>query len=142
MHGVIAKQFALDLSQKLSTLYYTDNTAPYFCAELVSVWKIPSDNREHFAGKSQRQGRCEKLPAFVCTSGRASSARSQQARILYGDKQDALAQISAAVEKYPLIATLVIPGDQVSEARIKVKTPGNLLYVNYHKLADRRKKEE
>ena len=66
----------------------------------------------------------------------------QQARILYGDKQDALAQISAAVEKYPLIATLVIPGDQVSEARIKVKTPGNLLYVNYHKLADRRKKEE
>lgn len=83
-----------------------------------------------------------KAPAFVCTSGRASSARSSQARILYGDKQDALAQISAAVEKYPLIATLVIPGDQVSEARIKVKTPGNLLYVNYHKLADRRKKEE
>ena len=27
MHGVIAKQFALDLSQKLSTLYYTDNRA-------------------------------------------------------------------------------------------------------------------
>ena len=49
MHGVIAKQFALDLSRKLSTLYYTDNTAPYFCAELVSVWKIPSVNREAFA---------------------------------------------------------------------------------------------
>ena len=49
MHGVIGKQFALDLSQKLSTLYYTDNTAPYFCAELVSVWKIPSVNREAFA---------------------------------------------------------------------------------------------
>ena len=65
-----------------------------------------------------------------------------QEGFLYGDKQDALAQISAAVEKYPLIATLVIPGDQVSEARIKVKTPGNLLYVNYHRLADRRKKEE
>ena len=121
MHGVIAKQFALDLSQKLSTLYYTDNTAPYFCAELVSVWKS--------AGFCMYIG-----PSIVGTI--------QQARILYGDKQDALAQISAAVEKYPLIATLVIPGDQVSEARIKVKTPGNLLYVNYHKLADRRKKEE
>ena len=36
----------------------------------------------------------------------------------------------------------ILYGDQVSEARIKVKTPGNLLYVNYHKLADRRKKEE
>ena len=49
MHGVIGKQFALDLSQKLSTLYYTDNTAPYFCAEVVSVWKIPSVNREAFS---------------------------------------------------------------------------------------------
>ncbi len=80
-----------------------------------------------------------KAPVFVCTSGRASSARSSRRVFCNGDKQDALAQISAAVEKYPLIATLVIPGDQVSEARIKVKTPGNLLYVNYHKLADRRK---
>ena len=92
-------------------------------------------------GKSQRQGRCEKRRLLYVH--RAEHRRTiQQARILYGDKQDALAQISAAVEKYPLIATLVIPGDQVSEARIKVKTPGNLLYVNYHKLADRRKKEE
>lgn len=38
-----------EIKQKLSTLYYTDNTAPYFCAELVSVWKIPSVNREAFA---------------------------------------------------------------------------------------------
>lgn len=60
MHGVIAKQFALDLSQKLSTLYYTDNTAPYFCAELVSVWKSPVSTGRHLHGKSQRQGRCEK----------------------------------------------------------------------------------
>ena len=49
MHSVIAKQFALDLSQKLSTLYKTDNPAPYLCAEMVTVWKIPSVNREAFA---------------------------------------------------------------------------------------------
>ncbi len=61
MHGVIAKQFALDLSQKLSTLYYTDNTTPYFCAELVSVWKIPSVNRGGICMvKAKGQGRCEK----------------------------------------------------------------------------------
>ena len=80
-----------------------------------------------------------KSAGFCMYIGPSIVGTIQQARILYGDKQDALAQISAAVEKYPLIATLVIPGDQ---ARIKVKTPGNLLYVNYHKLADRRKKEE
>lgn len=83
-----------------------------------------------------------KSAGFCMYIGPSIVGTIQQARILYGDKQDALAQISAAVEKYPLIATLVIPGDHVSEARIKVKTPGNLLYVNYHKLADRRKKEE
>lgn len=83
-----------------------------------------------------------KSAGFCMYIGPSIVGAIQQARILYGDKQDALAQISAAVEKYPLIATLVIPGDQVPEARIKVKTPGNLLYVNYHKLADRRKKEE
>ena len=86
-------------------------------------------------GKSKRQSRCEKRRLLYVGT-------IQQARILYGDKQAALTQLSAAVEKYPLIASLVIPGDQVSEARIKVKTPGNLLYVNYHKLADRKKKEE
>ena len=83
-----------------------------------------------------------KSAGFCMYLGPSIIGTIQQARILCGDKQDALAQISAAVEKYPLIASLVIPGDQVSEARIKVKTPGNLLYVNYHKLADRRKKEE
>ena len=83
-----------------------------------------------------------KSAGFCMYIGPSIVGTIQQARILYGDKQDALAQISAAVEKYPLIATLVIPGDQVSDARIKAKTPGNLLYVNYHKLADRRKKEE
>ena len=70
-----------------------------------------------------------KSAGFCMYIGPSIVGTIQQARILY-------------VEKYPLIATLVIPGDQVSEARIKVKTPGNLLYVNYHKLADRRKKEE
>lgn len=62
-----------------------------------------------------------KSAGFCMYIGPSIVGTIQQARILYGDKQDALAQISAAVEKYPLIATLVIPGDQVSEARIKVK---------------------
>lgn len=83
-----------------------------------------------------------KSAGFCMYLGPSIIGTIQQARILQGDKPDALAQISEATRKYPLIASLIIPGDQVSEARIKVKTPGNLLYVNYHKLADRKKKEE
>lgn len=43
---VLANQFQLDLSEKLSALFYTDSTAPYFCAEMLSTWKIPSIERE------------------------------------------------------------------------------------------------
>ena len=35
----------------------------------------------------------------------------------------------------PLIAQLVVDGETLPVDRIKVKTPGNLLYVTYHKLA-------
>lgn len=75
-----------------------------------------------------------KSAGFCMYIGPSIVGTIQQARILYGDKQDALAQISAAVEKYPLIATLVIPGDQVSEARIKVKTPGMRSVAGCHTL--------
>ena len=44
--SVLANQFHLDLSEKLSTMFYTDSTAPYFCAEMISTWKIPPVNRE------------------------------------------------------------------------------------------------
>lgn len=54
--GKIARQKGQYFEQRLDSTFdyyrergYTDNTAPYFCAELVSVWKIPSVNREAFA---------------------------------------------------------------------------------------------
>jgi hypothetical protein len=39
------------------------------------------------------------------------------------------------IAQYPLIASLVVSDETLPTDRIKVKTPGNLLYVNYHKLA-------
>jgi hypothetical protein len=49
-------------------------------------------------------------------------------------KDQAVASLSAAVEKYPQIATLIVPGGSLPEDRIKVKTPGNLLSVSYSRL--------
>ena len=43
---VIGDQFALDLEAKLETLCYPDDTAPYFAGEMVSVWKLPTVERE------------------------------------------------------------------------------------------------
>lgn len=59
----------------------------------------------------------------------------QNGTVIRGSKEDAVAAVAPAVEKYPLVRSLIVPGDTLGADRIKVNTPGNLLYVNYHKLA-------
>lgn len=54
-------------------------------------------------------------------------------------KAEALNEIAFALERYPLIQTLVVSGATYPDDRIKVKTPGNLLYVHYQQLLARRK---
>lgn len=58
----------------------------------------------------------------------------QSGTVYRGEKKDVLKTIASAIEKYPLISSLVVSDKTLSEDRIKVNTPGNLLYVNYHKL--------
>jgi len=43
---VIGNQYALDLSAKLESLVYPDDTAPYYAGEIVSRWKLPAVERE------------------------------------------------------------------------------------------------
>lgn len=64
----------------------------------------------------------------------------QSGTIYPGDREKALAAIAPAVELHPTIAHLVVTGDTLPEDRIKVKTPGNLLYVQYKQLASGKKK--
>jgi hypothetical protein len=69
-----------------------------------------------------------------------------QANTIYrGDRAHALEEAQAAVRKYPLVKTLIVSGDYLPEARLKVKTSGNALHANYVKLAgqvkDGRRKE-
>ena len=59
----------------------------------------------------------------------------QRGTIYRGSRQEVLDALAPAIEKHPLIASLVVSDATLPEDRIKVKTPGNLLYVNYHKLA-------
>lgn len=57
--------------------------------------------------------------------------------IFRGDRAHALAEAQKAIEKQPLVKTLIVSGDYLPDARIKVKTPGNALYANYRKIAGR-----
>lgn len=62
----------------------------------------------------------------------------QHGAILNGTRDEALASIAPVVEKYRLAASLVVTDETIAEDRVKVKTPGNLLYVNYRKLSGKK----
>jgi hypothetical protein len=59
----------------------------------------------------------------------------QTGSIYRGTREDAHKAAAAAIEKHPLVKTLIVSGDALPEARLKVKAPGNVLYANYKKLA-------
>ena len=47
----------------------------------------------------------------------------------------ALQTAAPAIEKYPLVRTLIVSGDALPTARRMLKESGNALYANYQKLA-------
>jgi len=54
--------------------------------------------------------------------------------IYRGDRAHALEEAKAAIEAQPLVKTLIVSGDFLPKARLKVKTPGNALYASYQKI--------
>lgn len=59
----------------------------------------------------------------------------QTGTIYRGTRKEALDKAAEAIAAQPLVKTLIVSGDALPSARIKVKTPGNVLYANYQKLA-------
>ena len=59
----------------------------------------------------------------------------QRGTIYRGGRKEVLDSLAPVIEQHPLIASLVVSDETLPADRIKVKTPGNLLYVNDHKLA-------
>lgn len=72
---------------------------------------------------------------FCCYIGPTILGVIQSGTIYPGSRDAAIAAIAPAVEKYPLISSLMVDGKTLPADRIKVKTPGNLLFLNYKKLA-------
>jgi len=55
--------------------------------------------------------------------------------IYRGTRAEAMEKAAGAIEKYRLVKALIVSGDAFPVARMRVKTPGNAFYVNYHKLS-------
>ena len=59
----------------------------------------------------------------------------QTGTIYPGKREDALARAARAIKEQPLVKTLIVSGDALPSASVKVRTPGNVMYANYWKLA-------
>lgn len=55
----------------------------------------------------------------------------QTGTIFRGTREEALAKAEQAVKAEPRVEALIVSGDDLPQARIKVKTPGNDLYERY-----------
>ena len=76
-----------------------------------------------------------KADGFYCYIGPSITGLIQRGTIYRGTRKKALAKWDEAIKKYPLIKTLIVSGDKLPEARLKVKKPGNALYKNYQRVA-------
>ena len=72
--------------------------------------------------------------SFYCYIGPSITGLIQHGDICRGTRKKAMTAAAAAIEKYPLIKTLIVSGDKLPEARLKVKKPGNALYKNYQRI--------
>ena len=87
----------------------------------------------------EKQGQREKpeqnTSGFYCYIGPNLKKLIQTGTIYRGTREEALARAAEAIEAQPLVKTLIVSGDKLPEARLKVKRPGNVLYASYQQLA-------
>ena len=72
---------------------------------------------------------------FYCYIGPNLTGLIQHGAIFRGTRADALKAAADAIAKQPLVKNLIVSGDALPVARLKVKEPGNALYANYRRIA-------
>lgn len=50
-------------------------------------------------------------------------------------KSEMLKELAPVIDRFPLVAKLIVHGRDLAEAKVNVKRPGNIMHINYHKLA-------
>lgn len=71
---------------------------------------------------------------FYCYIGPNLKGLIQTGTIYRGTRKDALAKADKAITANQLVKALIVSGDALPSARVKVRQPGNVLYANYQKL--------
>lgn len=106
----------------------TDNAVETKQEEAAEERKDTGAQAEQEKPESNKSG-------FYCYIGPNLKRLIQTGTIYRGTRAEALARAAEAIKAQPLVKTLIVSGDALPTARLKVKTPGNVLYANYQKLA-------
>jgi hypothetical protein len=81
---------------------------------------------------------CEKFCVYL---GPTVVGKIQNGTIYPGAKAKVLETLGDVIKKYPLTAGLIVTDKTLVQDRVKIKTPGNALYVKYQQFASGLKKQ-
>lgn len=71
----------------------------------------------------------------LCYIGPNIPGRLHTGQVFRGEREAVLKELGGTVDKYPLVKALLVSGEALPVARLKVKEPGNAHYANYQKLS-------
>lgn len=83
--------------------------------------------------KKSRAGTCPS--GFYIYIGPNIKKYIQTGTVYRGTRAQALTKAAEAIKAQPLVKTLIVSGDNLGQNLQRVKTPGNVLYASYQKLA-------
>ena len=72
---------------------------------------------------------------FYCYIGPGLPGLLRHGAVFPGTRADALRSAAAAIEKQPLVKTLIVSGEDLPAARLEAKQPGSALYENCRRIA-------
>lgn len=90
------------------------------------------------SSKTARAGiASRKSNKIYCYIGPNIRGHLHTGQVFRGEREDILRENAGAVGKYPLVKALLIPGESLPVARLKVKEPGTAHYANFCRLRDK-----
>lgn len=107
-----------------------------------TIGTAPESNEQITAAAPMVAAKPEANPSgFYCYIGPSMTGIISNGAVFVGTRAQALKDAAAAIERHPLVKTLIVSGTELPEARLRVKRSGNALNANYKKIvADMRRK--
>lgn len=86
------------------------------------------------AGRSAKKKTAQEPVRYCVYLGPSIRGAVQHGAIFKCSRDEACAQLADLIARWPRVRSLIVDGEQLSEARIQLKTPGNGLYEQARRL--------